>query len=191
MKLVVRKESIMRPLNFGLTLLVATLGVVPTRNAFAQVGTAASPQTAVKRIDFKVVVWYLRDRPLATFKYQIYDVRRDEYTPAVDAWLELMRTRFPAYQVTVRDVELSREEGKTEALKVGSVIKRELMAAAALEGIVLDGELPVSGIQPGFPPADQRTGRTAGRGPLLPRSSDLGPPQPSFPVPMPFPRPHP
>src|SRR5262245_14292871 len=117
MRLVVRKETIMRPLQFRLTLLVVTLGVVPGRNAFAQVGPAARPQAAVKRIDFKVVVWYLRDRPLATFKYQIYDVRRDEYTPAVDAWLELMRTRFPAYQVTVRDVELSREEGRSEALK--------------------------------------------------------------------------
>ena len=52
-------------------------------------------------IDFKVITWFRRDQPLATFKYQIYDVRKGEYTPAVHAWLELMRTKHPAYEVTV------------------------------------------------------------------------------------------
>ena len=64
---------------------------------------AASAQTppAVPRVptspraDYKVVIWYRQDRPLDTFKYQIYDVRKGEYTPAVDAWLELMRIEAP------------------------------------------------------------------------------------------------
>ena len=87
--------------------------------------------------DFKVVVWYSRDRPLDTFKYQVYDVRKGEYTPAVDAWIQLMRTKYTSYDVALREVDLADEQGKTEMLKVGSVIKRELIAAAALEGIVV------------------------------------------------------
>ena len=95
------------------------------------------------RADYKVVIWYRQDRPLDTFKYQIYDVRKGEYTPAVDAWLELMRSKHPAYLVAVRDVDLSREKGETESLKVGSVVMRELTAAASLEGIVVGG--PIGG----------------------------------------------
>jgi hypothetical protein len=31
---------------------------------------------ASRRTDYKVVVWYRRDRPLETFKYEVYDVRK-------------------------------------------------------------------------------------------------------------------
>ena len=88
------------------------------------------------------MVWYRRDRPLETFKYQVYDVRKGQYTPAVDAWIQLLRTKYPAYDVTIREVDLAREQGETESLEVGSVIKRELMAAAALEGIVIGDTVP-------------------------------------------------
>src|SRR5690242_16769928 len=118
--------------------LLAALGAadcsVPAR-AQAPSRPAGSVPPSPARIDFKVVTWFRRDEPLATFKYQIYDVRKGEYTPAVDAWLELMRTKHPAYEVTVRNVDLAREKGQTEMLKVGSVIKRELAAVAGLEGV--------------------------------------------------------
>ena len=81
-------------------------------------------------------------RPLETFKYQIYDVRKGEYTPAVDAWVQLMRTKYTAYYVAIRDVDLAREHGDTDQLKVGAVVKRELMVAAALEGVVVGNGLP-------------------------------------------------
>ena len=40
------------------------------------------------RADFKVVVWYRRNDSLGTFKYEIYDVRKGEYTAKVDEWVE-------------------------------------------------------------------------------------------------------
>ena len=45
------------------------------------------------------MIWYRRDRPLETFKYQIYDVRKGQYTPAVDAWVQLLRTKYTTYDV--------------------------------------------------------------------------------------------
>ena len=80
------------------------------------------PATAPVQPDVKIAVWYRRDRPLDTFKYQVYDLRKGEYTRAVDDWLTFLRTRYPAYQVHIRDVVLAREKGATEALRVGSVI---------------------------------------------------------------------
>ena len=96
--------------------------------------------------DFKVLVWYRRDDPLATFKSQVYDLRKREYTPAVDTWIKEISVKYPAYIVVVRGVDLRREAGQTESLKVGSVIKRELIAAAGLAGIFVgsgpDGMTP-------------------------------------------------
>ena len=53
-----------------------------------------------------------------------------------------LRTKYPAYDITSREVDLAREQGETESLKVGSVIKSELMAAAALGGIVIGDTVP-------------------------------------------------
>ena len=47
------------------------------------------------------------------------------------------RTKYPSYVVLVRTVDLSRERGQTEKLKVGSVIYRELLVAAAESGVIL------------------------------------------------------
>ena len=149
-------------------------------------------------IDFKVITWFRRDQPLATFKYQIYDVRKGEYTPAVDAWLELMRTKHPAYEVTVRNVDLAREKGQTEMLKVGSVIKRELAAVAGLEGVFV-GEGIASGLSrlptftPGLGSSTARPGlfRPGPPGPRIDRSLYANPPSSGFPFPVPYPRPHP
>ncbi|MGA7501537.1 MAG: hypothetical protein WBX00_32810 [Isosphaeraceae bacterium] len=146
--------------------------------------------------DFKVVVWYRRAQPLDTFKYQVYDLRKGQYTPAVDVWIQLLRTKYPGYDVTIREVDLAREQGETESLKVGSVIKHELMAAAALEGIVIGDTVPglqVRTIVPrtGLPAAQGMIGRPAPLGASFRGSNELNPPGPSFPVPVPYPRPHP
>jgi hypothetical protein len=153
--------------------------------------TVATPRLT----DFKVVLWYRRDRPLDTFKYQIYDLRKGQYTPAFDAWVQLLRTKYTAYHVTVRDVVLEDETGETEMLKVGAVVKRELMAAAALEGVVVGYGVP--GFQlPAIAPrtdlaAPSRISQPATPGAAFGRSSYLNPPWPSFPFPMPYPKPHP
>src|SRR5262245_48343103 len=94
-------------------------------------------QPRTSRADFIVLTWYRRDDALATFQYQVYDVRKGEYTAAVDAWIKDVRTKYPGYLVLVRTVDLRNEAGETEALKVGSVVHRELMVAAARSGVVL------------------------------------------------------
>jgi hypothetical protein len=158
-------------------------------------GGQARPSVAPSkpaRADFKVAVWYRRDRPLETFQYQIYDVRKREYTPAVDHWLALMRSKYTNYFVAVRDVDLSREKGETELLKVGAVIKRDLLAAAGMAGVFLGEPATRSPIpRPGLPGRPEMFDQPST---LRPRGSgaiDLNPPGPSFPVPVPYPRPHP
>jgi hypothetical protein len=186
--------------SLGLALLAA-LGApdraVPAR-AQSPADRAGSVSTSPARIDFKVITWFRRDQPLATFKYQIYDLRKGEYTPAVDAWLELMRTKHPGYEVTVRNVDLTREKGQTEMLKVGSVIKRELAAVAGLEGIFVgDGivpglnRLPTLTPGPGSPTARQGSFRSGPLGPQVDRSLFANPPSSGFPFPVPYPRPRP
>src|SRR4051794_22545599 len=189
------KERPMWPTLLRNACILAMVGCVICGEVPAQTA-AAAPQPASPRADYRVVVWYRRDRPLDTFKYQTYDMRKGEYTPAVDAWLELMRSKHPAYLVAVRDVDLSRERGATESLKVGSVIMRELTAAASLEGIVVGG--PVGGglsrplaPRPGLsaPPTITAQPCSPTMGPA--RSVDLDPPPYTYPIPVPYPRPHP
>jgi hypothetical protein len=155
---------------------------------------AESPTTS-PHVDFKVAIWYRRDRPLETFRYQIYDLRKGEYTAAVDEWLRLMRTKFSAYESLVRDVDLAREKGETDSLKVGSIIRQELLAAAAIEGVFLGGApggpTLSRGPRPGLPPRTELMGRPSPLGAGLSPPIDLNPPRPSFPVPVPYPRPHP
>jgi hypothetical protein len=160
-----------------------------------QANPPGRPAATPGHTDFKVVVWYRRDRPLDTFKYQVYDVRKGQYTPAVDVWIQLLRTKYPAYDVMIREVDPAREQGETESLKVGSVIKRELLAAAALEGIVIGDTVPRLQLRTIAPrtglAAPARISQPAPQGATLGGSSYLNPPWPSFPFPMPYPRPHP
>ncbi len=69
-------------------------------------------RASARRIDFKVLVWYRQSDSLGTFKYQVYDVRKGEYTAAVDAWVKNTLTRFPDYFVVVRDVDLGARRGR-------------------------------------------------------------------------------
>jgi hypothetical protein len=100
-------------------------------------GEAAQRSNASHHADYKVLIWYRKTDSLGTFKYEIYDLRKGEYTAKVDDWMNDVRAKYPAYYVAVRDVDLAHEKGKTELLKVGSVIDRELAAAAGLAGIAL------------------------------------------------------
>jgi hypothetical protein len=161
----------------------------------SQANSDGRTKVTVGGTDFKVVIWYRRDRPLETFKYQVYDLRRGEYTPAVDAWVELVRTKYTAYHVALHRVDLADEQGDTESLKVGSVVKRELMAAAALEGVVIGYGVPgyqVPTIAPTTTlPARMSSTRPPLQGSTPDRSSYLNPPGASLPFPVPYPRPHP
>ena len=77
-------------------------------------------QRVAQNADFRVLVWYRTSDPLGTFQDQIYDLRKGEYTSKVDEWIKEVKTKHPGYYVVVRDVDLKREKGETELLKVGS-----------------------------------------------------------------------
>jgi hypothetical protein len=139
------------------------------------------------RADEVVVVWYRLDDPLGTFRYRIYDVRKGEYTPAVDAWLDLMHRQFPRYEARALPVDLALEEGSTEKLKVGSVIRRELLLAAARSGVVPGAPIairPATETPPSHPLARPELPGAGG-------SSSINPVTPPSPFPMPYVRPHP
>ena len=52
-------------------------------------------------------------------------------------WINDIRARFPSHYVAMRDVDLTREKGATDLLKVGKVIDREVAIAASRAGIVI------------------------------------------------------
>ncbi|APW60996.1 hypothetical protein [Paludisphaera borealis] len=164
-------------------------------SAVAEQGTP--PRVSPRHVDYKVVFWYRRDRPIETFQYQVYDVRKGEYTPAVDDWTNMMRKKYPGYEVAGRDVDLARETGPNETRKVGAVIHRELLAAAASQGVFVGplGTTPSgSGIrtyrEPGFQVRPGPARVVLPYSPLGPSFNQNPLPQ-GFPVPMPYPRPHP
>ncbi|QEH34933.1 hypothetical protein OJF2_34780 [Aquisphaera giovannonii] len=171
------------------------LVLISTAIAAAQSPAQPQPQPAAKpapAIAYKVVVYYRRDRPLDTFQYQVYDLRRGEYTKAVRDWEALMESRFPNYEVRVRPVDLSREKGRTEKLKLGAVIQRELFAAAALQGVFIGAPpmiTPGASASRGLAPAPRLPGLSPLGGGYTPLN--LGPPPYTFPVPVPYPRPFP
>jgi hypothetical protein len=152
-------------------------------------GPGQSVEALPTGADFVVLIWYRRADPLGTFQYQMYDLRKHEYTAAVDDWLREMSTKFPGYVVEERAVDLGRERGETEKLKVGSVIHRELMIVAAQSGIILGPSVRTGSSPNAGPSPSARTTRPAR--PLQTDRSYLVPSGPSFPVPMPYPRPHP
>jgi hypothetical protein len=131
-------------------------------------GEAAKGSNARPHADYKVLIWYRKTDSLGTFKYETYDLRKGEYTAAVDEWIKDVRVNYPAYYVAVREVDLARENGNTERLKLGSVINRELVAAAAAAGIMIaPGQIhsrPLDyGVFRGAPAASSRRDSGPGR----------------------------
>jgi len=183
----------MRPLLIWIAFGLASVALAGPLRADGEGEGAAAP-----KVDYKLVVWYRKTDPINTFRYQIYDLRENEYTPAVDDWVEMMRTRYPNFEVVVRDVDLAREKGPSDTRKVGSVVYRELLSAAATQGVFVGASAPTPNFTttPRHPrffdaPALPR-GPLPGYGysPILPMFNQNPLPM-GFPVPMPYPRPHP
>ncbi|MHB1558847.1 MAG: hypothetical protein ACYC61_15450, partial [Isosphaeraceae bacterium] len=152
--------------------------------------SASVPAVDLAGADFVVLVWYRGDDALETFKYQVYDVRKGEYTGAVDDWVAMMRRKFPGYVVRVRRVVLAKEQGATDSLKVGSVIHRELIGAAAMSGIVLGEPLQAG---PGLSSPSRPAARTElwSEPPGAGGQTNINPVDRGSPFPVPYPRPHP
>jgi hypothetical protein len=142
---------------------------------FAQVPAPTPP-------DFKVVFWL----DGATLHHQAYDVRKGQYTPAVEDWLRQQRPRFDAtgYAVegrlaTVRDVYLAREPGRTEPEKLEAAIARESRR-------VLDGDVSQLAPPPPPPPgleANRPAPVVASRPVIVSQSSFYQPPRAVLPWP--------
>jgi hypothetical protein len=182
-----------------LTFVLLAICVTPGRTeasfgpgeAAARSSSRPAGQRVAQHADFKVAVWYRKKDPLGTFKYQIYDVQKGEYTAKVDEWAKDVQTKYPGYYVVVRDVDLTREKGETDMLKVGSVIDRELTVAASFAGIdYRPGRR--SEHDPFFGLGAGRQSTTTNRAPGLiqspSRDRDYLTPNPTpFPVPVPYP----
>ena len=153
-------------------------------------GTSSPSRPDLTGVNFVVLVWYRGDAPLETFQYQTYDVRKGEYTAAVNAWIDQIRRKYPRYVVHADPVRLSRERGATEKLKVGSVIHRELLLAAARSGVVLGAPMRLS---PGPAPTRPSTAKPDvwTESPGAGGSSNLNLPGQYMPFPVPYVRPHP
>jgi len=143
-----------------------------------------------RNADFRVLIWYRRADPLGTFKYQVYDLRKGEFTAEVESWIRAVATTYTGYITFVRDVDLKREKGATEMLKVGSVIKRELMVAAAISGVDFGAPLNI-GPGPSFSAQNSATHVNRQTRPLPNDRNFLNVTPTPFPVPVPYPRPHP
>ncbi len=137
--------------------------------------------------DVRLVFWYERARPLDTFKFQSYDLRKKQFTPEVERWMVLMKRKYPGYDVYTREIDLSQEHGATDNLKIGSAITREFLSFGALHGASFAGYSgPSPNILSGTKPSTFHTIPRVGNGPL-----GLSAPPALYPVPMPYPRPHP
>jgi hypothetical protein len=191
-----RKEATMSHHRLHIFMLL-TVSLIPgtTRGSFGPgEASAHSSQRVGQRADFKVAIWYRKSDSLGTFKYQIYDMQKGEYTAKVDEWMKEVRTKYPGYYVVVQDVDLKREKGETDLLKVGSVIYRELIVAASFAGVEIGSRRSAPSSEFfGLGGGPQNTGSNRARGlnrmPGTPgRDRDyLKPAATQFPVPVPFP----
>ncbi|KAJ3058103.1 hypothetical protein HK102_010691, partial [Quaeritorhiza haematococci] len=114
------------------------LGATAFYGAVAIAQEAPRPEPAAPRADYKVVAWFDLARPIASFQYQVYDVRKGDYTPAVEAWVAMMAAKFPNYDVAVRDVAA----GPTVFVK-NKLEVRGTLSARGFAGQTLDVELLV------------------------------------------------
>lgn len=171
----------------------------------AHAAERAAPDAAQQTADFRVVFWYHGGQ----LKSRAYDLRKGQYTKAVDDWVNRVHYDSSGYFVlpgpmaTVRDVSLEKEPGATETEKLSGAIARLKLA---IEGANRNS-LATAGYLHSLRVFDDRTGlRDAPTAhaayryipeplPFAPGSGGLfapyGPAPYPFPNPYPYVRPHP
>ena len=176
-----------------LTLAILAIAATPrpAPGGPGEAGSGRRPAVVLRDdTDYVVLVWYRGDDALGTFQYQTYDVRKGDYTPAVDDWIVMMRTKYPHYVVRALPVNLALERGDTEKLRVGSVIQRELLLAAARSGVVLGAPMRI-GPGPNASPRPSSQPSVWNQAPGAGGASNLNLPGNQFPFPTPYTRPRP
>jgi hypothetical protein len=164
----------------------------PAQAVAAAPGSPGKPRNAPAHSgapDFKVVFWFTRNE----LKHQVYDVRKGQYTQAVDDWVHYVEHDasgflIPGRMATVRNVYLRDLPGETEAEKLKAAIAQQELRilGTGTESVplrtrvpALASPTPLRGLEPiAIPP----------RRWLLSPSSGSTPP---YPMPLPYPRPHP
>jgi hypothetical protein len=175
--------------GMGLMGRAAVFGVVVVLAGRATAAPARPDEPGRAAPEYKVAFWYDRSRPVATFQHKTYDLRKGEY-PAekVERWLARMAADFPRYAAYVKDVHLDREPGANDQQKLAHAIQRELkpFVEREIQSLrLLNSSLRDSSPRPTSPSPGQ---------PLRFERFDPGRyamPRPSFPQPVPYPRPHP
>lgn len=165
---------------------------LPARAVVCVLGCVALlPSLPAAGGEIRVLFWYDRGRPLDTFKFQAYDLRKQEFTPEVARWLNATRDGFPSYKAYARDIDLSRERGETDKLKIGSAITREFLGLGARYGYDFGGS---TGTGAGSDSASRQAARSALPRPITrPGAAPYKPAESAAPspFPVPYPRPHP
>ena len=146
---------------------------------------------------YKVVFWFDR----TTWRSQTYDVRKGEYTAAVDEWVN--RIEFdtfgfarPGHMATVREISLPENPAESFKERLAAAIRDELERTLRRGAVSPSPSwiypLPIS--HASGPMAHVGPRARPARGPMpSPGASGVDPftlPQPS-PFPYPYPRPHP
>lgn len=150
-------------------------------------GGATTSQWTDRPPDLKIAFWYDRSRPLETFRYQVYDLRKHEFTESVADWLELIKHSFPRYDAYIRDVRLGGGRERAEKLEIGDAIVREFLVVGAAHGYDFSGVSVGSMARPSASAGASRSARAR-----APAFRPGGPSAPGgAPFPFPFPRPHP
>jgi hypothetical protein len=121
---------VLRTALIGLAI-AAAMALAPMAARGQEAGRRASPARRPEAPDYKIVFWLAGE---GGWKYQVYDVRKGQFTRAVEDWVRRTnRLRFDATGyahveglATVREVFLDRESGASEREKLAAAIRREL-----------------------------------------------------------------
>lgn len=207
----------MRPVFFprtaiacGLLVLASTaLGQKPEGDGASRgpskPAAAATEPVGPPAPDYRLAILYERSDPLFSFQFRVYNMRKGEYTPEVDAWLARIEKQYPRYHAYVRDIVLKDEpDGNSPERAVASAVLREHLAVAGpgqgfgiRDTYGIFGRAASSNFQPdasGQPKgAAGMRSRPGTSNVISPRAApgSMQPPAYLFPNPFPYPRPHP
>jgi hypothetical protein len=116
------------------SLIVLLLLASSRAEAQATAAPPASADPAARPPDYKIAYWYRRSDPLNTFRFRAYDLRKGQYTAAVDRWLQTMQADHPDYAAYVKDLRLKPDSVEGEGKQIATAILQENIAQGGPNG---------------------------------------------------------